>query len=220
MEGLTQIIFFLAILVFSVVLHEIAHGFAALRLGDATARDAGRLTLNPIPHIDPFGSVILPLILATPMLFGQSSILIGWAKPVPYNPHNLRNQKWGPAFVGAAGPLTNLAIAVVFGLIVRFAPEVAAGSMGAALVNFSEIATSIVILNLVLAIFNFVPIPPLDGSKVLLSMLPGEWRSVEFFFDRYGLFILLVFIFFFAGAIIWPAVRFLFWAITGSYPML
>ncbi|MBI2640037.1 MAG: site-2 protease family protein, partial [Candidatus Sungbacteria bacterium] len=106
MESATQSAFFIIVLIFSVMVHEISHGFAALFLGDKTAKYAGRLTLNPIPHIDLFGSIILPLML----FFFQSPILFGWAKPVPYNPYNLRNQKWGPALVGAAGPGSNILI--------------------------------------------------------------------------------------------------------------
>jgi len=182
----------IVILIFSVVIHEISHGYAALMLGDKTAQYAGRLTLNPVKHIDPFGSIILPLL--TSLLGGP---VFGWAKPVPYNPYNLKNQKWGPAIVGAAGPAANLSIAIVFGLLIRFssslpmyAPEFIA--------NFISVIGAISILNLVLAIFNLVPIPPLDGSKVLFALLPYKWRSVEAALDRYGYMLLLIFIFFFA----------------------
>lgn len=220
MESAIEIVFFLLILIFSVVLHEISHGYMALALGDPTAKNEGRLTLNPIPHIDPFGSVMLPLILSIPMFFGQPSILIGWAKPVPYNPLNLRNQKWGPALVGAAGPAANFSIAILFGMLIRFAPGFAEGALGAYLLNFVSFASSIIILNLVLGIFNLMPIPPLDGSKVLFSILPPQWRHIEAFLEQYGFFILLIFIFFFAGQVVWPVVRILFWLITGSFPFL
>lgn len=208
-------IFFLLVLIFSVVIHEVSHGYAALRLGDRTAQDAGRLTLNPIPHVDVFGSILLPLFL----VILQSPFLIGWAKPVPYNPYHLRDQKWGPAMVGVAGPLANIGLAVVFGLLVRFLPSFADGASGAFILNFITIASTIAFLNLVLAFFNLVPIPPLDGSKVLFSILPSSWRSVQFFLEQYGIFLLLLFIFFFAQWIL-PIVFFFFRLIAGTFPLL
>ncbi|MES2014615.1 MAG: site-2 protease family protein [Patescibacteria group bacterium] len=157
----------IAIVILSIIFHEVAHGFMANWLGDPTARYAGRLTLNPLPHIDPVGSVAIPGILA---LTG-SPFLIGWAKPVPYNPYNLRNQRWGEALVGAAGPVTNLLIALLFGLILRFSGVL--GISGSIL----GICVTVVTANLVLAIYNLIPIPPLDGSKVLRALLPGRMRA-------------------------------------------
>lgn len=154
----------IVIVILSIIFHEVAHGFVANWLGDPTARYAGRLTLNPLPHIDPVGSILIPGILA---LTG-SSFLIGWAKPVPYNPYNLRNQRWGEAMVGVAGPLTNILIALIFGLILRFSGSL--GLSGA----FLGICVTVVYANLVLAIYNLIPIPPLDGSKVLRSILPSN----------------------------------------------
>lgn len=149
-------------LIMSVVMHEMAHGYAANWLGDPTARLAGRLTPNPLVHLDPLMSVILPALL---VLTG-SPILFGAAKPVPYNPYNLRNQKWGEAIVAAAGPATNIAIAIVFALLLR----------NAELLNlnptFINLSVNIVFLNIFLALFNLVPIPPLDGSKILPRLLP------------------------------------------------
>lgn len=213
MENATQLIFQIAILIFSVVLHEVSHGYAALALGDNTAKDEGRLTLNPIPHIDPFGSILLPFLLS----LVPGGPILGWARPVPYNPYNLRNQRWGPAAVGVAGPAANIALAIVFGLAVRFLPGLANGASGLFIFNFLTIASTIALLNLVLAVFNLVPIPPLDGSKVLFALLPPRWRGLEFFLEQYGFFILLLFIFFFAGWIL-PVVLFLFRLITGTLP--
>jgi Zn-dependent protease len=148
----------------------VAHGYAADALGDPTARLSGRLTLNPLPHIDPLGSIILPAILA----LSGSSILFGWAKPVPYNPYNLRNGRFGELLVAAAGPGTNIFIAVVFGLILRF------GNVSG---PFFEFASIVILINLMLAFFNLIPIPPLDGSKILINLLPFRaayaLRSVE-----------------------------------------
>jgi len=158
-----DVIFLIAILVVSVVIHEVAHGFAANWLGDPTARLQGRLTLNPIPHVDPMGSVILPAILA----LSGSTFLFGWAKPVPYNPYNFqRGGRWGEALVAAAGPAANIAIALMFGLLIR---------LGVLPVEVVSLGISIVFLNVLLAIFNLVPIPPLDGSKVLPQLLPRSW---------------------------------------------
>lgn len=221
MENAIEVIFEILIILFSVVIHEVAHGYAALALGDPTAKYAGRLTLNPVSHIDPFGSILLPAILA----FFHMPI-IGWAKPVPYNPYNLRNpfgklgasRNWGPAIVGAAGPAANLLLAIAFGLVVRFAPGLQDALPGAFLFNFLTIASTVTALNLVLALFNLVPIPPLDGSKVLVALLPYQWREVETLLTQYGFILLLAFIFFFSR-FLFPVVLFLFRVITGSAPI-
>ncbi|MCA9361909.1 site-2 protease family protein [Candidatus Kaiserbacteria bacterium] len=149
-------------LIMSVVMHEMAHGYAANWLGDPTARLAGRLTANPIPHLDPLMSVIIPGLL----VLTQSPILFGAAKPVPYNPYNLRNQKWGEAIVAAAGPATNILIAIIFALLIRSADVLPLSE------TFYQLSFMIIVLNIFLAIFNLVPIPPLDGSKILASVLP------------------------------------------------
>lgn len=213
MQNAIEPIFYIVILIFSVIIHEIAHGYAALFLGDRTAEYEGRLTLNPVSHIDIFGSIILPFFL----ILTRSPILLGWAKPVPYNPYNLRNQKWGPAMVGVAGPLANILLALIFGIFIRFVPGLTNGISGLFVFNFLTIASAIVLLNLVLALFNLVPIPPLDGSKVLFSILPYQWRGAQLFLEQYGFFILLFFIFFFSGWIT-PIAFFLFRIITGVYP--
>ena len=139
-----------------------AHGYAANWLGDPTARLAGRLTANPIPHLDPMMSVILPGLLVVT----GSPILFGAAKPVPYNPYNFTNQKWGEAIVAAAGPAANVAIAIIFALLIRSAELLSLSA------TFIFLAEKVVILNIFLALFNLVPIPPLDGSKILPKFLP------------------------------------------------
>lgn len=196
-------IFSIAVLIMSVVIHEVSHGFIAYALGDQTAKYEGRLTLNPLRHLDPVGSVIVPA-----LMYLMGGFIIGWARPVPYNPYNLRNQKWGPAAVGVAGPLANVIIAVVFGLVVRF-------GAGALPVSFISVSGIIVFINLILAVFNLVPMPPLDGSKVLFALLPYRWLRVQEFLERYGLFVLFFFIFF-LWRFLFPVIRVLFGLITGA----
>lgn len=203
MQGIDAI-FFIAILVMSVVIHEISHGFMAEHFGDNTARNAGRLTLNPLPHLDLFGSIFLPAIL----VLTHSPFLFGWAKPVPYNPNNLSDRKWGTIAVAAAGVLANFFIAIIFGLLIRF-------SSGYTMPNgFYFITSAIVIVNLALGIFNLIPIPPLDGSKILFSLLPESAFSFVLAYEQYSLIILLFFIVFFSGHL-YPILAFLFHLITG-----
>lgn len=173
----------LAALAFSIILHEVAHGYAALRMGDPTAHYSKRLTLNPLAHIDPIGSVVLPLIL----LVTNSPVLFGWAKPVPINPYYFRNPKRGIMVTGAAGPLTNFALALASGLLFRLvAPSFEVG--GWFLAYFC-------VTNVILGVFNLVPIPPLDGSRVLYGLLPERWTASYMQLERYGFIILAVLLF-------------------------
>jgi len=198
-----SIIFKILVVLFSVVLHEVSHGAVANSLGDSTAKDMGRLTLNPFKHLDLFGSIILPIFT---LLLG--GFIFGYAKPVPYNPANLRDRKYGPAKVAFAGPAVNLIIAVMFGLILRFLPA----SLGVTVLP--ELLSFIVMLNLVLAVFNLVPIPPLDGHWLLLTFLPERFASFKMFLLRYGLIIFLVFLIFIFPLLI-PLINFLFKVIVG-----
>jgi Zn-dependent protease len=181
-------IFSLIILLFSVIIHELAHGYVAFSLGDPTAKYQGRLTLNPIKHLDPLGSVILPLLL----FIAGSPILVGWAKPVPINPYNFKDQKWGTLKVSLAGPITNLALAIFFGLVIRFVPLAFFITLPGMLIIFSFI----VHINIILAIFNLVPIPPLDGHWILFRFIPYQFDYIKRFLQQYGLFILIFLIFF------------------------
>ena len=158
---------FLPVLFFSVIVHEVAHGYAALRLGDDTALYSGRLTLNPVSHIDPVGTIILPLFL----LISHSPFLIGWAKPVPVNPYNFVNPRQDFAKVGAAGPLANIALAVISAMLLTVL------NLTGLLGNFALIAYLLqyaVFINILLAVFNLIPIPPLDGSRILSAILPYD----------------------------------------------
>jgi Zn-dependent protease len=157
-------IFLIAILIMSVVIHEVAHGVSANALGDPTARLQGRLTLNPLKHLDPVGSVLLPAILA----LTSAPFLFGWARPVPYNPYNFqRGGRWAEALVAGAGPATNILLALVFAVMIRVAV-----SMGVSPATI-DLAFLVVLVNVMLAIFNMIPIPPLDGSKILDALLPS-----------------------------------------------
>lgn len=203
MQGVDTI-FFIAVIIMSVVVHEVAHGFIALKFGDKTALYAGRLTLNPLHHLDMFGSVLLPLFL----IVFHAPFLFGWAKPVPYNPENFSNKRLGTLAVASAGIIANIAIAIIFGLILRF-------SLGNfASTDLISILSTIVLINLGLAIFNLVPIPPLDGSKILFSILPSSLDSVLNFLERYSLMLVLVFIMFFVQYLI-PILTFSYKLITG-----
>jgi len=201
-----EIIFILLVLFFSIVIHEIAHGSVALHLGDQTAKQAGRLTLNPIKHIDPMGTIFIPLILLF-FTLGKGPI-IGWAKPVPINPFNFRDQKWGTLKVAIAGPSTNFLLGIIFALAIRFLvlPE--------PLLMFFSV---IVIYNFAWAIFNLIPIPPLDGSHILFSFFPEKFIKIKLFLQQYGLFIFIFFIFFGGGLkIIFSGAYLLFYLIAGQ----
>ncbi len=205
-----EILFFLVILIFSIILHEIAHGYVAEMLGDPTARLAGRLTLNPVPHIDPLGSIIIPALMLIGSKVSGFPFVFGWAKPVPYNPHNLRNFKWGTIAVGIAGVAMNLFIAIVFGLMIRY--HTALGILPGS--PFLDILGIIVFVNIILAVFNMIPIPPLDGAKVLFALLPIRFQHIHDILERNWI-LLIIFIIFFAYYIIFPAANFLFGVITG-----
>ena len=189
-------IFIIAALIVSIVIHEAAHGYAANWLGDPTARLAGRLTLNPIPHLDLMGSIIVPGLL----YLSGVGILFGWAKPVPYNPYNLRNQRWGEALVAAAGPAVNILIAVVFGLIIRLSGSLVLDP------SFVSIAGYVVYINILLALFNLIPFPPLDGSKVLAALLPLRmqmgYHDLMNRIQQYGIIVTFLFLFVFIN-ILW-----------------
>ena len=180
----TEVIFIIIIIIISVVIHEVSHGFVADMLGDPTARLQGRLSLNPTKHLDPVGSFVVPLVA-----YALAGFAIGWAKPVPYNPYNLKAGKWGPAIVAAAGPASNFLIAIIFGLIIRFT----GGSFSQ---SFIDLSVLVVLYNVLLAVFNLVPVPPLDGSKILFALLPYHLRGVAEFMQRNSLLLVLFVIFF------------------------
>jgi len=171
------------VLIGSVILHEVAHGWVANRLGDPTAKLEGRLTLNPLKHLDPVGSILIPGIL----LITKAPFLFGWAKPVPYNPYNLKKPQRDEVLIALAGPAVNILIALFAAILFRvlpFGPETLVGS----------ILFITVILNLVLAVFNLIPIPPLDGSKLLFAIIPSSYRNIRVQLESMGFFLIILFI--------------------------
>lgn len=208
----TRLIFFFLIIVPSSIIHEYMHGAVAKLLGDDTAERAGRLTLNPLAHIDPFGTVMLPLIL----LASGSGFMFAYARPVPYNPNNLSDQKWGPALVGVAGPASNIVVALCFGLAVRFSAPAAVTEFSLLFLSFMAL---IAYANVLLAVFNLLPIPPLDGSKVLLALIPDRYWEFKEQFERYGIYLLIAFIVF-GVSVISPVIFSVFSWIVGSRGLL
>lgn len=191
-----SIIFSIIILIISIMFHELAHGTMADRLGDMTARNAGRLTLNPLKHLEWVGSFFIPLLC---IILG-SGFVIGWAKPVPFQPHNLRNKRFGPALVALAGPLMNILIAIIVAVIIRI--------WGITLdSSFVSMLASVVIINVSLAVFNLIPFPPLDGYHILGALVPRFRVWAESFMMRFGM-IALIIVLFIGSSFIAPIVRF------------
>ncbi len=182
---------YICILILSIVLHEVAHGYAAYSLGDPTAKLQGRLTLNPIKHLDPVGSLLVPGLL----ILAQSPFLIGWAKPVPFNPYNFKKmRKWGSAYVAIAGPITNVLIAfAAIGIAKIFSLTLQNPAFAL------EILSMTALLNIALALFNLIPVPPLDGHHILFTILPPEWDGFKEVLQRWSLPILI-----FVMIVVWP----------------
>lgn len=223
-------LFGLFVLVISASFHEVAHGWVAYKLGDNTAKDAGRLTLNPIAHLDPFGSVLLPLML----VMSGTPFLIASAKPVPVNPYNLSDKRYGGLKVSLAGPMSNLLLAIIFGLVARFVPltvfvktslvisyfkgdfEQLFGLMqGSFVASIFVMSIVFCVINLILMIFNLVPIPPLDGSKILMPFLSADWQIRMHKIEPYGFFIIIGLLAIGAFSFISPLLLSLFSLITG-----
>jgi Zn-dependent protease len=217
--------FYILILVYTIIAHEVAHGFVALWLGDLTAKYSDRLNFNPIKHVDPIGSIVVPLVM---LVTSQFRYAFGWAKPVPYNPYNLRNQKWGPALVALGGPGSNIAIALLAVIIAKLLPVMTSFKKDIIVSflnvvygdgNFSDrwfslahvmqgsiakiifgLLVIVIFWNVILAFFNLIPFPPLDGSKLLFAIIPVR-PEVMMMFEQYGFMLLLVFIFLFSTPI-------------------
>ncbi len=192
-----NLIISILVLIFSVVVHEVSHGYVAYLLGDPTAKYAGRLTLNPLKHLDPWGSFLVPLLL----FISNVGVIFGWAKPVPYNPYNLRDQKKGPALVGLAGPLSNLALALLAAVFVRSFLVFGILMEGLA----AQFFLTVILINILLLVFNMLPIPPLDGSKLLFAILPVS-EHTKIMLEQYGFIFLFIFLLLFGhylGALVY-----------------
>ncbi len=172
-------IVWIAAIVYAITVHEFSHALADYRLGDTTARDQGRLTLNPLAHLDPLGSVMLVL------------VGFGWGKPVPFNPYSLKNHRWGPAVISLAGPISNFVSVIIFGFALKFLVVGGHLSQDNLLTLF---LVALVQVNIILGLFNLIPIPPLDGSKLLYSALSDKYIHFKIMLERYGSLILLAFI--------------------------
>jgi Zn-dependent protease len=175
---------------FSIVIHEVSHGWMASKLGDDTAKNMGRLTLNPLVHIDPIGTIILPFIM---IILGGP--VFGWAKPVPFNPYNFDprvNRRNGIMWVGIAGPASNFTIAFVASFVLVFSERFLSGLPALLYISIFQLAQVLVLINLILGFFNLIPIPPLDGSKVLMRFLPQRLELQYLKLERYGMLILIL----------------------------
>ena len=195
----------LIILFFSIIVHEVSHGYVALLKGDPTAKYSGRLTLNPLPHIDIFGTIILPILL----LVMRAGIIFGWAKPVPINPYNLGNPKKDMMWIGAAGPASNLGIAIVLSIFYR---------IGLGNTFIGQFLVFAIAINILLALFNLIPIPPLDGSRILEGVLPYEAQMTYRRIEPFGF--IIIFFLLFVGLFRWilfPIMGGLFHLFTGTY---
>lgn len=204
------LIFQIIVLIFSVMIHEVAHGSVAYSLGDPTAKYEGRLTLNPLKHIDLFGSIIVPLmLLLSSAVYSGPGIIFGWAKPVPVNPYNFKDQKWGTLKVSFAGPAINFAVAIFFGLLLRFL-NIPINSV------FFQLMAIIIIYNISLGVFNLLPVPPLDGFHILLSVLPIRFsEKTQMIFQQYGILILIFVIFSGGFYFVDSIIRSFFYLLTG-----
>jgi Zn-dependent protease len=203
-----QLLIALPVLIFSVVLHEVAHGWVARREGDPTAAMLGRLTLNPLPHLDPIGSFLVPALL----IMMPGGFIFGWAKPVPVNPRNFRNYKRGDILVSLAGVAVNFLLAIAFTLLLAgagWAMRLAPGASATWMVVM-EMARFGILINLVLMLFNLLPIPPLDGSHVMYHLLPVRMAVRYRELGRYGMLIVLAFLFLGGFRILFVPLQFLY----------
>ncbi|MES2223392.1 MAG: site-2 protease family protein [Patescibacteria group bacterium] len=194
--------FQIAVIIVSIIFHELAHGYTAYFLGDPTAKYEGRLTLNPLKHLEIFGSILVPIIT-----YSLGGVVFGWAKPVPYNPYNIKN-KYGEVMVAVAGPLSNFLVAFVFALYFRSLEATAMTAPN------GQLALLIIMVNITLGVFNMIPIPPLDGFKVFTGLLPYNFRYIKEYIEKNILLFIVIFILGFSF-VMDPIVTWLFRIMTG-----
>lgn len=220
MEKLTAIQTLIVIVppfVLAVILHEITHGWIAEKLGDPTARNAGRLTLNPIPHIDLFWTILMPA-----LLYISVGFIVGGAKPVPINPLNFKNPKRDMALSSLAGPGVNLLMAVLFAFLLRAILPLLETITPAALWDLTALPVTLmlgagVVINVALAVFNMIPIPPLDGSRIVFWLLPDKLAVYFYQLERFGFIILILLLSFrILGAVIWPIILYILYFLLGQ----
>jgi len=209
LDVLIRVVIWAVPVLFSIVIHEVSHGWMAYRLGDDTAKRLGRLTLNPLSHIDLIGTLILPFIL---IIVGGP--VFGWAKPVPYNPYNFNpnvNPRNGAMWVAVAGPGSNLCLAFISSFVFVAAQKFLSGLPSIVYFSITQLAQALIIINLVLACLNLIPIPPLDGSKILMRFLPPAYDRYFLMLERYGFLILIILLATGAfSSLIWPPLKFLY----------
>ncbi len=179
------------VLIFLVIIHEVSHGLMAYKLGDNTAKELGRLTLNPIKHLEFFGSFLVPFLF----IITGSPFILGWAKPVPFNPYNLKNPKRDGALIALAGPVSNLLIAIIFGLILRFLAIFPSVALDPVLLNIFGLLNIVIFVSVLLAFFNLIPIPPFDGSRIVFAFLSGKAERFWLQLEQYGTLLIILLLF-------------------------
>ncbi|MEK7463199.1 MAG: site-2 protease family protein [Patescibacteria group bacterium] len=204
------------VLIFLVIIHEVAHGLMAYRLGDNTAKELGRLTLNPIKHLELFGSFLVPLLF----IITNSPFILGWAKPVPFNPYNLKNPKRDGALIALAGPLSNFLIAIIFGLIVRLMVVFTPIASSPVLYNIYNLLNVVIFVSVLLAFFNLIPIPPFDGSRIVFAFLSGKAERFWLQMEQYGMLLIVLLLFGGVLSFLYPLVIFVFRLIVGPAVIL
>jgi Zn-dependent protease len=215
-EQLLGQLYQIIVLIFLVIIHEVSHGLMAYKLGDSTAKDMGRLTLNPIKHLEFFGSFLVPFIfIAT-----GSPFILGWAKPVPFNPFNLKNPKRDGALIAAAGPISNFLIAIVFGFLLRVVAGISIFAESAVFMNVLVLGNVLVFMSVLLGVFNLIPIPPFDGSRIAFAFLRGKAEKFWLQLEHYGTLLIIILLFGGMLNLIFPIVVWIYRLIAGPISIL